>query len=395
MKIQMLDLSEQYQSMREEVIAKMDEVMSSSQFILGSNVKQLEADIAKYSNVDHGIGVGNGSDAIHIALQAAGVETGDEVITTAFTFFATGGAIARAGAVPVYVDIDPVTFNIDPSKIESVITKKTKAIIPVHLYGQMADMEAIREIADKHNLVIVEDAAQAIGAKQNGHSVGELGTAATYSFFPTKNLGAYGDGGMIVTNNEELAEKARVIRVHGSKPKYYHHVLGYNSRLDELQAAILNVKFPHLDKWSHARRERAAYYTDKLNEKLEEVLQTPVQKKGNYHVFHQYTLRVPKRDGLQQYLKEQGVSTMVYYPMPLHVQPVFKELGYQEGDLPETEKAAKEAISLPMYPELKQEDQDYVIEKIIEFYQSEGRTNEDTDNCRDTAATSESSTCFS
>ncbi|MEK4027782.1 DegT/DnrJ/EryC1/StrS family aminotransferase [Pseudobacillus sp. FSL P4-0506] len=370
MKIKMLDLSEQYQSMKKEVMAKLDEVMSSSQFILGDNVKQLEADVAKYSGVNYGVGVGNGSDAIHIALQAAGVEAGDEVITTAFTFFATGGAIARAGAVPVYVDIDPVTFNIDPAKIEAAITEKTKAIIPVHLYGQMADMEAIRHIADEYNLVVIEDAAQAIGAKQNGKSVGELGTAATYSFFPTKNLGGYGDGGMIVTNDEELAEKARVIRVHGSKPKYYHHVLGYNSRLDEMQAAILNVKFPYLDKWSHSRRERAAYYTDQLETKLEGIVQTPVQKQGNYHVFHQYTLRVPKRDELQQYLKEKGVATMVYYPQPLHVQPVFKELGYEEGDLPETEKAAKEALSLPMYPELKQDDQDYIIEKIVAFYEN-------------------------
>ena len=378
MNIKMLDLSEQYQSMRKEVLAKLDEVMSSSQFILGDNVKQLEADIAKYSGVDYGVGVGNGSDAIHIALQAAGVEAGDEVITTAFTFFATGGAIARAGAVPVYVDIDPLTFNISPAKIEAAITEKTKAIIPVHLYGQMADMEAIKKIADNHQLAVIEDAAQAIGAKQNGKSVGELGTAATYSFFPTKNLGGYGDGGMIVTKDEDLAEKARVIRVHGSKPKYYHHVLGYNSRLDEMQAAILNVKFPYLDKWSHSRRERAAYYTDQLNAKLEGIVQTPVQKNGNYHVFHQYTLRVPKRDELQQYLKEQGIATMVYYPKPLHIQPVFTELGYQEGDLPETEKAAKEALSLPMYPELKQGDQDYVIEKIVEFYTnaSENRLNQ-------------------
>jgi dTDP-4-amino-4,6-dideoxygalactose transaminase len=232
----------------------------------------------------------------------------------------------------------------------------------------MADMEAVKQIVDKHNLIVIEDAAQAIGAKQNGKSVGELGTAATYSFFPTKNLGANGDGGMIVTNDEDLAEKARVIRVHGSKPKYYHHVLGYNSRLDELQAAILNVKFPRLNEWSNARRERAAYYTKKLNEKLSEVLQTPVEKEGNYHVFHQYTLRVPNRDELQNYLKEQGIATMIYYPMPLHVQPVFEELGYKEGDLPETERAAKEAVSLPMYPELKQEDQDYIVEKIIEFY---------------------------
>lgn len=368
MKVPMLDLSEQYQGLRTEVIEAMDQVMSSSQFILGQNVKKLEADVAKYSNVAHGIGCGNGSDAIHIALQALNVGPGDEVITTPFTFFATGGAIVRAGAKPVYVDIDPVTFNIDPEKIEAAITENTKAIIPVHLYGQMADMERIAEIAKKHNLAIVEDAAQAIGAKQNGKSVGELGSAATYSFFPTKNLGAYGDGGMIVTNDNEAAEKCRVIRVHGSKPKYYHHVLGYNSRLDELQAAVLNVKFPHLDQWSSLRREKADTYTRLLKEKLGDLVATPVEKEGNYHVFHQYTIRVEKRDELQKFLNEQGVSTMIYYPLPLHVQPVFADLGYKEGDMPESEKAAKEALSLPMFPELKTEQQEYVVAKIAEFF---------------------------
>jgi len=368
MKVQMLDLGEQYQGIKDEVIQKLDEVMSSSGFILGQNVKTLESDVASSSNCKHGIGVGNGSDAIHIALQAAGIEAGDEVITTPFTFFATGGAIARANATPVYVDIDPVTFNIDPSKIEAAITEKTKAIIPVHLYGHMADMEAIMEIAKKHNLVVVEDAAQAIGASINGKQVGELGTAATYSFFPTKNLGAYGDGGMLVTNDDELSEKARVIRVHGSKPKYYHHVLGYNSRLDELQAAILNVKFPHLKEYSDARRERAKFYTDQLNEKVSQYVTTPTEVEGYHHVYHQYTLRVERRDELQQFLKDNDIASMIYYPMPLHLQPVFEELGYKEGDFPETEKATKEALSLPMWPELKREQQEYVIEKIVEFY---------------------------
>lgn len=368
MKVQMLDLGEQYQGIKEEVIKELDAVMSSSQFILGSNVKKLEAAVAESSNCGHGIGVGNGSDAIHIALQAAGVGEGDEVITTPFTFFATGGAVARANATPVYVDIDPVTFNIDPSKIEAAITEKTKAIIPVHLYGQMADMEAIMEIAKKHNLAVIEDAAQAIGSSMNGKQVGELGTAATYSFFPTKNLGAYGDGGMIVTNDDDLAEKARVIRVHGSKPKYYHHVLGYNSRLDELQAAVLNVKFPHLNEYSDARRERAHFYTEQLNEKVSEFVQTPVEVEGSHHVYHQYTLRVQRRDELQQFLKDNGIASMIYYPMPLHLQPVFKDLGYKEGDFPETEKATKEALSLPMWPELPREKQEYVVEKIVEFY---------------------------
>ncbi len=368
MNVPMLDLSEQYSTIREEVLSKLDQVMSSSQFILGSHVKQVENDIALMSNTKHGIGVGNGSDAIHIALQAAGVAEGDEVITTSFTFFATAGAIARANATPVFVDIDPITFNIDPSKIEAAITPKTKAIIPVHLYGQMADMDAIMKIAKKHDLHVIEDAAQAIGSTYKGKQVGEMSSAATYSFFPTKNLGAYGDGGMIVSTNDELAELARVIRVHGSKPKYHHHVLGYNSRLDEMQAAVLSVKLPHLATWSENRRNHAAYYSEELNEKVSRFVKTPVEIEGNYHVFHQYTLRVEKRDELQAYLKEQGIATMIYYPIPLHMQPVFEGLGYQEGNLPETEKAAKEALSLPMFPELKREQQDYVIEKIVEFY---------------------------
>lgn len=368
MKIPMLDLSEQYEKIKDEVLTKLDEVMSSSQFILGSHVKQVENDIAEMSKTKHGIGVGNGSDAIHIALQAAGVGEGDEVITTSFTFFATAGAIARANAVPVFVDIDPVTFNIDPSKIEEAITEKTKAIIPVHLYGQMANMDPIMEIAKKHDLYVVEDAAQAIGSTYKGKQVGEMSSAATYSFFPTKNLGAYGDGGMIVSNNDDLAEQASVIRVHGSKPKYHHHVLGYNSRLDEMQAAVLSVKLPHLPTWSENRRKHAAYYTEQLDATVGDFVVTPIEVEGNYHVFHQYTLRVEKRDELQEFLKEQGIATMIYYPIPLHQQPVFKDLGYKEGDLPETEKAAKEAMSLPMFPELKQEQQDLIIQKILEFY---------------------------
>ena len=368
MKVPMLDLSEQYASLKTEVLEALDGVMSSSVFILGSNVKKLEADIAEYSHVAHGIGCGNGSDAIHIALQAAGIGAGDEVITTPFTFFATGGAIVRAGATPVYCDIDPVSFNIDPAEIEKHITDKTKAIIPVHLYGQMADMVSIRKIADKHNLIVIEDAAQAIGARQGDFTVGELGDAATYSFFPTKNLGAYGDGGMIVTNNEDIAEKCRVIRVHGSKPKYYHSVLGYNSRLDELQAAVLNVKFPHLEDWSKLRRTHADFYTQLLNEKVGNYVKTPVKVEGFHHVFHQYTILTERRDELQAYLKENGVETMIYYPLPLHIQPVFESLGYKNGDYPKAEKAANEALSLPMFPELKEEQQKYVVEKIAEFF---------------------------
>lgn len=369
MNVTMLDLSEQYMNLQEEMNQALEEVMKSSRFIMGPNVKQLELSVAEYSNVKHGVGVASGSDALHISLLGCGVEAGDEVICPAFTFFATAGAIARIGAVPVFVDIEPKTFNIDPAKIEAVITEKTKAIIPVHLYGQAADMDPILEIAQKHHLAVIQDAAQAIGAQYKGKKLGDLGTTVCYSFFPTKNLGAYGDGGMVVTNDDDIAEKMSVIRVHGSKPKYYHHVLGYNSRLDEMQAAVLNVKFPHLEQWTKNRQERAAYYTQLLQEKVGEHVVTPFIEEHNHHVFHQYTIRVEKRDELQTFLKENGVASMIYYPQPLHLQPVFSELGYQEGDLPETEKACAEALSLPMWPELKQEQQEYVVEKIVEFFQ--------------------------
>ena len=368
MKVPMLDLTEQYQNIKSEVHERMEKVLSNASFILGPNVKELEADIASYSHVKNGVGVANGSDALHISLLACGVKEGDEVITTAFTFFATAGAISRIGAIPVFVDIDPETFNIDPLKIEEKITDKTKAIIPVHLYGQMADMDPIIEIAKKHNLFVVEDSAQAIGAEYKGKKTGELGDTACFSFFPTKNLGAYGDAGMIVMNDDEVAERARVLRVHGSKPKYYHKVLGYNSRLDELQAAVLNVKFQYLEKWTKQRQEKASYYTMLLNERLGNKVVTPIKKEDRNHIFHQYTLRVQNRDELQAYLKENGVSTMVYYPTPLHLQPVFSHLGYKEGDLPETEKACKEALSLPMFPELKKEQQEYVVNQIAAFY---------------------------
>lgn len=368
MKIPMLDLSEQYMSLKAEIDQAVQDVMLSTRFILGPEVKKLEATIADYSRVAYGIGVANGSDALHLSLEACGVKAGDEVIVPAFTFFATAGAVARAGATPVFVDIDPVTFNIDPAKVVEAITDKTKAIIPVHLYGQAADMDPLNALAEKHNLFIIEDAAQAIGAEYKGKRVGDLGTMCCYSFFPTKNLGAYGDAGMVVSNNEALAEKVRVLRAHGSKPKYYHHLLGYNSRLDELQAAILNVKFPHLDKWSEERRANAAYYTEQLEKELSDFVTPPAEVEGRYHVYHQYTIRVKDREGLKASLAENGVDSMIYYPLPLHVQPVFKDLGYKEGDLPVTEEACKEVLSLPMFPELKREQQDYIIEQMKAYY---------------------------
>lgn len=368
MNVPMFDLKEQYLNIKKEINEALEMVMLNAHYILGPNVKKIEQDVAAYCNVKHGVGVANGSDAIHIALEACGVGAGDEVIVPSFTFFATAGAVARAGATPVFVDIDPKTFNIDPNKIEDAVTKKTKAIIPVHLYGQMADMDPINKIAKKYGLFVIEDAAQAIGAEYKGKRAGELGTATTFSFFPTKNLGAYGDAGMIVTDNAELAEKMTMFRTHGSKPKYFHHVLGYNSRLDELQAAILNVKFRYLEEWTRKRCEKAMNYTQLINEELGEKIVTPFISNDCSHIFHQYTIRVQKRDELHQFLKESGIETIVYYPMPLHLQPVFKDLGYKEGDLPETEKAAKEATSLPMFPELTEEEQYYVVSKLKEFY---------------------------
>lgn len=370
MEIQMLDLAEQYSSLKKELDIQIEKVLSSSSFILGENVSNLEKQIAEFSNCQYGIGVGNGSDAIHIALQAAGIKEGDEVITTPFTFFATGGSIARTGATPVFIDINPQTFNLDYSKLENAITDNTKAIIPVHLYGQMANMKEIMKIAEKYNLIVIEDAAQAIGASANGNAVGELSSAATYSFFPTKNLGAYGDGGMIVTNKEQINEKSKVIRVHGSKPKYHHHILGYNSRLDELQAAILNVKVYYLKEYNDARRDIAKYYTNKLNKKLSNFITTPHEDEGYFHVYHQYTLRVKDRDELQKYLKSHGIASTVYYPIPLHLQPVFSYLGYSKGDFPETERATAEVLSLPIWPEMKREQQDYIIEKVVSFYKN-------------------------
>ncbi|MFB9274560.1 DegT/DnrJ/EryC1/StrS family aminotransferase [Cohnella cellulosilytica] len=368
MKVPILDLSEQYRFLERDIHRSLSEVMSNSRFILGENVKRLERDISRFSGSEFGIGVGNGSDALHLSLLACDVKAGDEVITTAFTFFATAGAIARVGAKPVFVDINPDTFNMDVQQIENKITSRTKAIIPVHLYGQCTEMDPILDLASQYNLVVIEDAAQAIGATYKGKRAGELGTTACFSFFPTKNLGAYGDGGMIVTNDPQLADKIGVLRVHGSKPKYYHHVLGYNSRLDELQAAILNVKFPYMERWIALRQEKASFYNHLLGE-LRQVILPQVHSECN-HVFHQYTIKAQQRDELQEYLKSQNIETVVYYPKPLHLQPVFDYLGYQEGDLPNTEIACREVLSLPMYPEISESQQEYVASCILGFYRN-------------------------
>jgi dTDP-4-amino-4,6-dideoxygalactose transaminase len=374
MKIPQLDLVVQYKSIKDEIDRAVLSVMEKGQFIIGENVKKLESDIAKFVGVKHGIGVASGTDALLISLMAIGIKPDDEVITTPFTFFATAGSIARLYARPVFVDIDPKTYNIDPDKLEDFLKKnyspKIKAVIPVHLYGQCADMDPILELAKKYNLKVIEDAAQSLGSTYKGKQSGSLGDLGCFSFFPTKNLGAYGDGGMVVTNDDELAEKVRILRVHGSKPKYYHSMVGLNSRLDEIQAAVLNVKFKYFLKWIEQKRKVAKIYNKLFEEKLGDKVTTPYEAPYNYHTYHQYTIRVDaeKRDALRSYLKEQGIGTSVYYPLPLHLQKCFDYLGYREGDFPESEKASKEVLSLPMYPEIEKNKQVEVAESTAEFF---------------------------
>jgi dTDP-4-amino-4,6-dideoxygalactose transaminase len=356
-------LTRQNAELEQEVTEAILDVMRGGQFILGENVAKLEKEIADLCEAEYAIGVANCSDALYLALRACGVGPGDEVITTPFTFFATAGAIAHTGATPVFCDIDPGTFNIDPSRIEDAITERTKAILPVHLYGQAADMDPINSIAKKYSLYVIEDAAQAIGAKYKGRPVGSLGDIACFSFFPTKNLGAFGDGGMLTTNDPELEERIRMLRVHGSKKKYHHEILGCNSRLDELQAAILRVKLKYLDAWTNTRRALAERYREKLNVAGNAIV-LPTEMEWAYHVYHQYTIRVPNRDAVHEELKARGIASTVYYPLSLHLQPVFKDLGYEPGDFPESEKATEEALSLPMFPELEYAEQDRVVEEL-------------------------------
>jgi dTDP-4-amino-4,6-dideoxygalactose transaminase len=373
MQVPLLDLKAQYATVKEELTAAIAEVMESQQFILGPKVEECEKAIAKYSNCQFAVGVTSGSDALLACLMAENIGPGDEVITTPYTFFATVGAISRLGAMPVFVDIDPATYNIDVTQIAGRITKKTRAIIPVHLYGQMADMEPIMALAESHRLVVIEDAAQAIGSEYKGRRAGSIGHYGCFSFFPSKNLGAAGDGGMIVTNDAQLAEKLRVLRTHGSKPKYFHKVVGGNFRLDALQAAIVSAKLPHLDSWTAGRQRNAKAYDrlfiasglaeaggGKSNVMLPKVAM-------NRHIFNQYVIRVSERDPLQAYLKNHGVGTEVYYPVPMHIQECFAYIGHRAGDFPESESAANETLALPVYPELSEDQLRYVVGRINEF----------------------------
>jgi len=365
MNVPLLDLKAQYATIKDEMMPVIEEVMESQYFINGPAVKELEKAIAEYSNCAVGVGVSSGTDALLISLMTLGIGAGDEVITTPYTFFATVGSIWRTGAKPVFVDIDPETYNIDPAKIAAAVTDKTKAIIPVHLYGQIADMDPIMAIAAEHDLSVIEDAAQSIGSEYQGRKSGQIGTVGCFSFFPSKNLGGLGDGGMVVTTDEELGAKLAIFRNHGSKPKYYHKFVGGNFRLDTIQAAGLLVKLRHLDDWSAKRRANAEMYNGLFADRDDIV--TPIIREGNVSVINQYVIRVPRRDELREHLKANGIGCEIYYPRSLHEQECFVELGYKRGDFPESEKAADETLAIPIYPELTDEQLRHVADTIKEF----------------------------
>lgn len=381
MNIPLLDLKPQYQALKEEIKAVIDRVMESQHFILGPEVEGLEKEVAEYSHCKFGVGASSGTDALIMALMAIDIQPGDEVITTPFTFFATAGSIARLHAKPVFVDIDPVTFNIDPAKIEAAVTPKTKAIMPVHLYGQMADMDAIMQISDRHNLVVIEDAAQAIGSEYKGRRAGSIGHMGCFSFFPSKNLGGFGDGGMVTTNSPELAEKLKLLRNHGMQPKYYYRMIGGNFRLDALQAAVLRVKLKHLDAWSEQRQKNAAWYNEAftaagiaadaagvvclsrdackdggrdnchLNEASGKVV-LPTALPDRRHIYNQYVIRLSDRQTVIDHLIEKKIGHEIYYPVAMHQQECFRYLGCRDGDFPASECAAKTTLAVPIYPEV-------------------------------------------
>ena len=381
MKVPLLDLKAQYAPIREDVRQAMDEVCDAQYFILGPKVEQFEQNVAEYCGVKHAIGVSSGTDALLMAMMALNIGAGDAVITSTYTFFATAGSIARLGATPIFVDIDPVSFNIDPEKVRAILDNppedikglNIKAIMPVHLYGQMADMDSIMEVATEFGVSVIEDAAQAIGSEylskdENDYRAGTMGDMGCFSFFPSKNLGGFGDGGMVVTNDDELADKLRKSRNHGMAPKYYHQFVGGNFRLDALQAVVLDVKLKYLDDWHAARRCNAERYNEAF---ADSVVKTPAAlyvDKGvtNYHIYNQYIIRVEDRDAVRGRLLENDIGCDIYYPVPMHLQECFKELGYKLGDFPHSEQAANETLALPIYPELTDEMQEYVAGKVIE-----------------------------
>lgn len=364
--IPFVDLKRQYLSIKEEIDLKVEDVLQHTHYILGENVEAFEEEFADYCSVKYAVGVASGSDALILSLKSLGIESGDEVITVPNTFIATVDAISKVGAKPVFADVDADTYNIDVNKIEECITDNTKAIIPVHLYGQMADMDPILKLADDYDLKVVEDACQAHGAEYKHKKAGSLGDTGCFSFYPAKNLGAAGDGGIITTNNEELAEKLRMLRNYGQSKKYYHDFIGFNSRLDEIQAAILRVKLKYIDHWNEQRREKAKIY-NKLLEKIPQIIR-PVEEEFRKHVYHLYVIQCESRDELQDYLSSKGISTGIHYPIPVHLQEAYKKLGYDQLNFPVTERCANKIISLPMFPELKNDEIKYVTDNIDLFY---------------------------
>ena len=364
MKIPLVNLSLQYQQLAPEIEPKLIEIMKKGAFVLGEEVSLFEKEFAKFCETHYAIGVGSGTEAIQLALLAGGIKSGDEVITAANTFIATVGAIYWSGAKPVLVDVDEKNYNIDLNLIERAITPKTKAIVPVHLFGQPVDMDKLMNIAKKHNLLVIEDACQAHGATWRGKKVGSSGKIGAFSFYPAKNLGAYGDGGMIVTNDKKIADEIRMLRDHGQQQKYFHQIKGFNSRLDNIQAAILRIKLRHLNEWNRLRNEHAKLYTELLKDTS---LITPYVEPSAYHVFHLYVVRSKKRDQLREFLKERGIGTGIHYPIPIHLSGAYKDLGYKKGDFPVTEQISQEFISLPMFPELKKEDIHYITNSIKKF----------------------------
>ena len=368
MQIPLLDLKAQYRTYKDEVMRAIADVCESQAFALGPPVRAFEEHIAAYCDCKCAIGVSSGTDGLLIGLMAMEIGPGDEVITTPFTFFATAGSIARVGAKPVFVDVDAHSYNIDPAGIEQHITAKTRAIMPVHLFGQVAQMKPITEIAQRHNLGVIEDAAQAIGAGQDGTKAGCFGDCGCFSFYPSKNLNAFGDGGLVVTNSEEFAEKVRILRNHGQNPPYFYGIIGGNFRLDSIQAAVLDVKLKYLDEWNEKRRQNAAIYDEVLSDSP---VTAPKIDPNNTSIYHQYTITAPDRDQLQEFLTENKIGSAIFYPRPLHLQDCFRDLGYRQGDLPVSEKLCDEVLSLPIYPELRAEQVEHVAKTVLRFYQSD------------------------
>jgi dTDP-4-amino-4,6-dideoxygalactose transaminase len=378
----MLDLRRQYQALQKEVLSAIERICASQQYILGPEVEALEREVANFCGVREAIGCASGTDALWLALAAAGVQPGDQVLTTPFSFFASASAIVRAGARPVFIDIDPSTFNLDPAQVESFLRSarrdKLRALLPVHLYGQCANMDRLRQLAEEFHLALIEDAAQAIGARWGNRSAGSMGVSAAFSFYPTKNLSAYGDAGLVTTNNPEMAAHMRRLRNHGSPQRYVHEEFGWNCRLDAIQAAILRVKLKHIEEWNNDRRAHAVRY-DRLFQKAglvsgaaqpegTEPIQLPFTSTPAHHVFHLYVVRAYRRDELREFLTARKIGTEIYYPIPLHLQPCFVYLGYREGDFPEAEHAAKDVLALPMFPELTEDEQQWVVKSIADFY---------------------------